>query len=60
MRRNLCPPVCECGAELQFLLEQEHALRQAGPSRAALLRDAARWPELEAMESALANYDEAA
>ena len=50
---NLCWPLCQCGAEA----EAAKAKREA--KRAALLRDAARWPELEEMERTLANYGEA-
>jgi hypothetical protein len=65
MKCNHCYPLCHCGAEALAA----HAARMTAfeaqrdaeaDSRAALLRDAARWPELEAMEAALANYGEAA
>jgi hypothetical protein len=67
---NLCWPLCQCGAEA--LLGPQRNLTPAeadaymdcldslrAPSRARLLRDAARWPELEEMERTLANYGEA-
>jgi hypothetical protein len=62
---NLCHPLCQCGAEEAAAKQR---LPSDGPSvgrflesgRTRLLRDAARFPELEAMEAALANYDGAA
>jgi hypothetical protein len=65
MTCNHCHPLCQCGAEEAMArdwaaLPAWQSRRDAEPdSRAALLRDAARFPELEAMEAALANYGEA-
>lgn len=56
MTCNLCFPLCQCGAEEAAGLR---LLKDFG-THVVFVADAPQWPELEAMEAALANYAEAA
>jgi hypothetical protein len=57
MTCNHCHPLCQCGAEEAAGRRLLEGFREVADEMCA---DEPQWPELEAMEAALANYGEAA